>query len=152
MMRRLSRRAAFALGAAGAAPAIIGSAEGASAAGNTANSIADLRLLPAAVANVVFVSGFAKAGDGGHGSFVWNSEFAAADDGAFVVKPASFAGESRGRWLRLHDREAISTSIYGSVPDWNGTAGTDNTAMIQNAVNAHALDQRAAAVRIPHGC
>ncbi len=97
----------------------------------TVNSIGDLRLLavPSTPASVI-VLGFKKAGDGGGGTFFWNSQFVpnpasgVPDDGGTIIIPNGYTATSPGRWLRV---------FSGALnPKWFGALGNNTERTPQN--------------------
>lgn len=75
---------------------------------------------------VVAVSGYYSAGDGGGGEFYWDSASSATDNGGTIIAPD--AGGT-GRWRALGEMTAKRWGIKG-----DGT--TDDTTKIQAAFNA----------------
>jgi hypothetical protein len=75
----------------------------------------------------VYVTGYYSAGDGGGGTFVYNSSSVATDNGGTVIQPTA----GPGRWLR-------SGTAYPVVEMWGakGDGTTDDKAAIQAALTA----------------
>lgn len=75
------------------------------------------------------LSGYATAGDGGGGEFVWSPGSTAADDGGGVIKPSSVSGA--GRWIRI-----VRGHLF--APDFGLIAG-DPTAASANSLQLDAM-------------
>lgn len=110
----------------------------------TAINIAALRALPVTSLPVI-VQGFAATNDGGGGVFYWDSAGPSGnlDDNQGIVIRSNL--DSNGRWrregfIRITGASHIATAIPWSInAKWFGVIGdgrTDDTAAIQNAINA----------------
>lgn len=77
-------------------------------------SLAALRLIVGTTANqAAQVIGHTVAGDGGGGTFSWDSASVAADDDGMVVRPTAIDSLSPGRWRRLVSDGAVLSSWFG---------------------------------------
>ena len=77
----------------------------------------------------VYCDGYAAAGDGGGGEFVWYLGSVTTADGGTVF------GAGTGRWKRVYSGY-VNVAWFGAVADWNGSSGTTNTTAIQAAISA----------------
>lgn len=95
----------------------------------------------------VYVEGRASEGDGGEGTFRWDSSNLAAEvssdevapnggDGGIYIAPDADKTGASGAWVRQGVSEVIDPRWYGAVYDYDGSAGTDNTRAIQLALDA----------------
>lgn len=83
----------------------------------------------------VFITGYlvTKAPSGIGGMFVRDdSDITSADNGGTIIVAAN--GK---RWKRAFSGPA-NVLWFGAAGDWDGTTGTDDTAAVQRALNAHA--------------
>lgn len=71
-------------------------------------------------------SGYSSTGDGGNGTFVYNSASSATDDNGTIIQPTS----GSGRWLRAYEGN-ISPRWFGA----KGDDSTNDTTAVQAAVN-----------------
>lgn len=79
--------------------------------------------------------GYYAIGDGGHGTYRYDSSSSATVNGGTVIN----ATAGVGRWLLLYTG-SVNIKQFGAKPDWNGVSGggatgTDNTAAIQAAID-----------------
>ena len=75
----------------------------------------------------VYVQGYYAAGDGGEGTFTFNSASLSADDAGAFVKPSNVAGA--GRWVRQFNNDA-KPEMWGA----RGNGTTDDQPAIQRAI------------------
>lgn len=90
----------------------------------------------AGAASLVYITGVLPAAkpDGVAGFFVYDAtDTTSTDDGGTVI-----VGDDWRRWKRQYNG-IPSVLWWGAKPDWNGVTGTDNTAALQAAHNAHAV-------------
>jgi hypothetical protein len=80
------------------------------------------------------VTGRVTENDGGGGLFFYEAASAVSTNLGTVFKPAA----SDGRWIRQQLGESLNVAWFGAIGDWNGAAGTDNTAAVQAAVDTAA--------------
>lgn len=152
----LSRRKLIAaLGAAGVALAsegLLGKGgfvKTADAATVTISAVKDIAILksisPAGLAanDLTVVEGYYLAGDGGGGSFYWDSASTEADNGGTVILPAGYAGT--GRWKRVINDNRINVKWFGA----KGNSGNDDTLAIQAAIDS--LPSRGGTIYFPGG-
>jgi hypothetical protein len=78
------------------------------------STVADLKALSSGLANYVQVMGYYSAGDGGGGTFRWNSTSIVADDGGVTIQPNS--APATGRWVRVFSG-AVDIRWYGAKGD-----------------------------------
>lgn len=93
-------------------------------------SVAALRLASVSgVANgtAVQLSGYHAAGDGGGGTYVWDSTSTAADNGGTIIK---VTGVATGRWILQHTGP-VTAQQFGA----DATGATDSSATIQAMLN-----------------
>jgi hypothetical protein len=97
-------------------------------------NIADLREI-AKPNNQAFqeVQGYYAAGDGGGGSFYWNSASTASDNAGTVILPTGQSAGTPGRWLRLYAGLPFA-EFYGAIV---GQSTAVITAAWQAALAAH---------------
>lgn len=97
------------------------------------DTIARLRAIPipSGGKGARLVLGYAAAGDGGGGVFIWDAASAAADDGGMVILPTGHTGA--GRWVRVTSLRGAVVEWFGARGDWDGAAGTDDTTAIRAA-------------------
>ncbi len=98
----------------------------------TRDKIADLRAFnPSSppYGLTVALRGYSTPGDGGGGSFYWNPNSAAADDGGSVIKPTSVSGS--GRWLRSF--EAVSSPVHATWFGADASGVNDSTSAVAAA-------------------
>jgi hypothetical protein len=76
------------------------------------------------------VDGCVTAGDGGGGTWYWDSSSSAADNIGLVVKPTAHVGN--GRWIRIFDGGAVNVMWFGAI----GDGVTDDLAAIVAAIAA----------------
>lgn len=99
-------------------------------------SVAALRALTSMTnGQYVVTAGYYSANDGGGGTFVYDSSSSTTPDNGLVLVPNS----GSGRFLRLYSGE-IQAAWYGLHYDFSFTPpntifGTDNTSVIQAAIN-----------------
>ena len=95
-------------------------------------TIAKLRAMTQAPRRV-WVSGYHTKGDGAFGSniFEWDSTSVEADNGGTIIK---LFGTTIGRY-KLKYSGAVNIKWFGVVGDWNGTTGTNESTLIQNALD-----------------
>ena len=67
--------------------------------------------------DTIEVAGFWAAGDGGGGSFVWDSASVEADDYGTIIRPLSIAPGSPGRWKRVFDNSEVDVKWFGAIGD-----------------------------------
>ena len=87
-------------------------------------TIAKLKLIPdPTLIPCVLVQGYHKSGDGGGGSFLWDSafnvdltKFPEGEDFGVVIKPDSFSASNPGRWRRMFDGP-MSVKWFGAKGD-----------------------------------
>lgn len=92
------------------------------------NTIAALKALATTdLTGGQFVRGYYAAGDGGAGTYFWNSSDSRADNGGSIIQPNS---GGTGRWNLLYS-PSINIRQWGAKSD-----GTDCTTIIANAVAA----------------
>ena len=99
----------------------------------TVATMAALKALSAGAFPIVWLQGYYGIGDGGEGMFVWDGSSTITDDGGTVIQPT---GGGTGRWLRdfyIGDR---NIRWWGAHCDFNGTSGTDDSTLLQTAINA----------------
>jgi hypothetical protein len=79
----------------------------------------------------VSVQGYYEPGDGGEGSFFWDSASRVKDNSGTIIKPNAIEDDKPGRWNRIYD-EHISVKWFGA----RGNGVADETKAIENAANA----------------
>lgn len=94
----------------------------------------------------VNVLGYYAAGDGGGGTFQYNSASVATDDGGSVIAPNA----GSGRWIRVITG-SVNVRWFGVKGDWNGSTGTDDTLALQAAIDFAATIGKVAGVNIYGG-
>lgn len=97
---------------------------------NRVENIASLKLQDGLVFNTIEVLGYYTKGDGGGGTFYWDSTSTESDNGGTIIQAT---GITTGRWKRVYNG-AVNVKWFGAKGDWNGTTGTDDTVAIQNAL------------------
>jgi hypothetical protein len=78
------------------------------------NSIAELRTLSPGAAPQVNVSGYYSPGDGGGGTFIWNTGLSIEDNYGTIIIPNSLP--TNGRWERIYD-DFINVLWFGAKGD-----------------------------------
>ena len=68
----------------------------------------------------VSVQGYYELGDGGGGSFFWDSSSLVKDNSGTIIKPNSVKPENKGRWKRLF-KDNVSVKWFGAKGDMRGT-------------------------------
>lgn len=90
-------------------------------------TMAELRTLPVSSSSgMVTVEGYFRPGDGGGGSFYWDSFSTKNDNGGTVIKPEIISGP--GRWVRS-DNGPVHPEWFGARKD-----GTDDTQAVLKAL------------------
>jgi hypothetical protein len=84
------------------------------------------------------VRGYYAAGDGGGGTFRWNSGDGSADNGGTILQLSAGGG---GRWNRIYDT-SVNVRWFGA----KGDGATDDTAFIQTCIDAVGLSACTAGV------
>lgn len=107
---------------------------GSSTSALTVNTIADLRDLDAGISTFVTVLGYSSMGDGGGGSFYWNTASTESDDNGVIINPTSYTGT--GRWMRILSGY-VSPKMYGA---WGDGVHDDSDAVIDCDTYAEAND------------
>jgi hypothetical protein len=79
--------------------------------------------------NNIAIGGYYVPYDNGGGTFVWNANSTATDDGAVNIKPNNISGA--GRWIRQFSNNQANVTMWGA----KGDGFTDDTPAIQNAIN-----------------
>ena len=113
----------------------------------TVANIAALKALVGGIATSVNVQGYYTVDDGGEGIFNWNGSSSATDDAGIIIAPTS----GSGRWIRQTYPGKPNVAWWGAKCDWSG-AKTDNTPMIQAAVNWLQSSSAGGSVTAPRGC
>lgn len=95
-------------------------------------TIAELRALPEPTDHtLVVVLGYYAVNDGGGGQFVWDPDYAGADEGGLIIEPST--APLLGRWRRLVDSGSpMSVRWFGA----HGDGLTDDDIAFQNALMA----------------
>lgn len=89
-------------------------------------TVAAMLALPRPFTNPVYTLGHSQAGDGGGaGPFYWDAASTLSANGGSVF------GTGTGRII-LANRATMTPEQFGAKPDWNGTIGTDNSAIFAN--------------------
>lgn len=81
------------------------------------DNVAALYTLANGLRSQVFIKGFATAGDGGDGTWVWRSGSVLADNGTTVVLPTGQNPGVPGRWERLIQDGKMSIRAFGAKGD-----------------------------------
>lgn len=96
-------------------------------------SVAALRALaPPVRRTMVYLEGYYAQGDGGGGALMWIPASTKSDNGGTVFLPSS--APANGRWERGETSGFIPAGWFGAMGDWNGTTGTDNSALFVAAL------------------
>lgn len=91
-----------------------------------------LRNLSPGIYDMVYVGGHTAPGDGGSGTFFWDSSSSASDDDGIVILPST--NPSSGRWIRQYSG-VVNAAWFGVIND-----GSDVTTALKNAIlSAHNL-------------
>ena len=96
------------------------------------DSIANMKNLNTEIeANAtVELLGYYSKGDGGGGTFYWDSTSIEDDNGGTIIEAT---GVVDGRWIRNYSG-AVNVKWFGAKGDYNGTTGTNDSAAIKNAM------------------
>lgn len=77
------------------------------------NTISELRALTSTSwSGTAYVAGYAAAGDGGGGTFYWDSASSATDDAGMVIRPNALP--ATGRWRRVYEGSLINVKWFGA--------------------------------------
>lgn len=91
----------------------------------------------------VYVAGYYSAGDGGEGTFYWDSTVLTPDDGGYIIAPVS--SPVAGRWLRIPDEaQVVRSASFGAI----GTS-SNRTAQMANANQYAAANDLQLLVNVP---
>lgn len=93
----------------------------------TVNTVAELRNLKGKSNVKASVLGYYEIGDGGEGSYYWDSTSTLADNGGSVIQ---VTGVSTGRWVAIFKDNIINVARFGIVGN-----GTDESTKIQTLFN-----------------
>lgn len=99
-----------------------------------------LSLEPKETRAIVIVKGYYAPGDGGGGTFYYDSASRIDENGGTVFK-----GKARGRFVRSYEENTVNVKWFGA----RGDGATDDTAAIQAAIDA--LPNGGGTVTIPGG-
>lgn len=92
-------------------------------------TIGGLRNLTASTSGYVRVTGYSLPGDGGGGTFYWDSsDTESADNGGTIFVPTDEDLAAQGRWKRVIDGNVVNARWFGVLP-----SGVDCTRPMQNA-------------------
>lgn len=105
------------------------------------STVTQLRAVPPVTATAVInLQGFGTGGDGGAGTFYWNSSSTLPDDGGTIFQ---VTGISTGRWIRLFSGP-LNVAWFGVLP-----TVSDCTAAMTLVINAANAQGRM--IYVPHG-
>jgi hypothetical protein len=98
------------------------------------DSISALKALSPVVGDLAELTGYYSPGDGGGGSFYWDSASTEIPNDGTIIEPNSLP--ATGRWKR-EIWEPVNVQWFGAIPDYDKSTqtGTDNTIAFQKAVD-----------------
>jgi len=110
---------------------------------NRVENIASLKLQDGLVFNTIEVLGYYTKGDGGGGTFYWDSSSTETDNSGTIIQAT---GITTGRWKRVYSG-AVNVKWFGA----KGDGVTDDSASAQNAINLSKVSLKGLSIYFPNG-